>query len=499
MRLSKKTFGDISSAELTINQSIVKQLFHECVDLIEHRLNLKNNNEVILYYFEGLTDGSTLKDNVIKPILEYTGENQKLFTSYVIAAYTKELQSWDTIIESLLEGQSILFLEGHLGAIGINTKGWAERSMQEPISESTIKGSHDGFLENVSKNIGLIRRYIPSVELKIKELRIGERATVPVFLIYLNDVANKTVIQEVESKIRNIHVDTIISIGELSHYISEYMYTPFPQTLVSERPDAIANQILDGKVAILMDRSPSAMVVPMNLAGFFHVPDDYALHWFIASFVRVLRFLGFFIATLLPAMYIAIVSFHFEVIPLDLYTSIAHSRIKVPFSPILEAIIMEITLEMLREASVRLPQPIGQTIGIVGGIVIGQAAVQAGIVSNIMVIIVSITAIASFIIPNYDLSSSIRFIRFPMMFFAFLYGIVGIVCFIMILIAHSVTLKSFGTVYTVPIAPFNLTDLTDTFLRFPTSMLTKRSSTGRSKQARKKRTRYNKGGSDHDN
>ncbi|PEL85801.1 spore germination protein, partial [Bacillus wiedmannii] len=229
-----------------------------------------------------------------------------------------------------------------------------------------------------------------------------------------------------------------------------------------------------------------AMIVPMNLIGFFQTPDDYNIHWLIASFFRLLRFAGFIIAIFLPAIYIAIVSFHFEIIPIDLYTSIATSRVKVPFSPLLEAFIMEITLEMLREAGIRLPQPIGQTIGIVGGIVIGQAAVQAGLVSNVMVIIVSITAIASFIVSNYDLSSSIRLIRFPMMLLAYFYGIVGIVSGLMLLFAHFVSLTSYGSPYGLPIAPFRLQELKDSFVRFPISMITTRSSTGQPKQKKKK-------------
>ncbi|MED3570514.1 spore germination protein, partial [Bacillus thuringiensis] len=278
----------------------------------------------------------------------------------------------------------------------------------------------------------------------------------------------------------------VLSIGELSNYTKDQNWTPFPQAYLSERPDAISNHILDGKVAVLMDRSPGAMVVPMNLIGFFQTPDDYNIHWLIASFFRLLRFAGFIIAIFLPAFYIAIVSFHFEIIPIDLYTSIATSRVKVPFSPLLEAFIMEITLEMLREAGIRLPQPIGQTIGIVGGIVIGQAAVQAGLVSNVMVIIVSITAIASFIVSNYDLSSSIRLIRFPMMLLAYFYGIVGIVSGLMLLFAHFVSLTSYGSPYGMPIAPFRLQELKDSFVRFPISMITTRSSTGQPKQRKKK-------------
>lgn len=360
----------------------------------------------------------------------------QIFNFNIIAAYTKIVYTWIEITEGLLEGQYVLFMEGEERALLINTKGWAERSIQEPVSEVAIKGSHDGFIENVSKNIGLIRRYISSTQLKIKKLTIGERATTSIYVLYLGDVANKDVVQEVQKRICKIKTDTILSIGESSNFTKDQNWTPFPQTYLSEHPDSISHHILVGKMAVLIDRSPSVMIVPMNLIGFFQTPEDYNLHWLIAFFFRLLRFLEFLISIFLPALYISMVTFHFEIIPLDLYISIASSRIEVPFSPLIEAFIMEITLEMLREAGVRLPQPIGQTIGIVGGIVIGPAAVQAGLVSNVMVIIVSITAIASFIVSNYELSSSIRLIRFPMMLLAYSFGIVGIVSGLMILLAH---------------------------------------------------------------
>ncbi|MGH0554469.1 spore germination protein [Bacillus pretiosus] len=465
----------------------IEEIFDVCADLIEHPLHLKTKTNVSLYYFEGLTDTVTLKENVIKPLLEKLYDNIQIFNFNIIAAYTKIVYTWNEITEGLLEGQCVLFMEGEERALLINTKGWAERSIQEPVSEVAIKGSHDGFIENASKNIGLIRRYIPSTQLKIKKLTIGERATTSIYVLYLGDVANKDVVQEVQKRICKIKTDTILSIGELSNFTKDQNWTPFPQTYLSERPDAISHHILDGKVAVLIDRSPSVMIVPMNLIGFFQTPEDYNLHWLIASFFRLLRFLGFLISIFLPALYISMVTFHFEIIPLDLYISIASSRIKVPFSPLIEAFIMEITLEMLREAGVRLPQPIGQTIGIVGGIVIGQAAVQAGLVSNVMVIIVSITAIASFIVSNYELSSSIRLIRFPMMLLAYSFGIVGMVSGLMILLAHFATLTSYGSPYGLPIAPFRLQDLKDSFVKFPISMLTTRSSTGQPKQKKRKR------------
>ncbi|KAA0786795.1 spore germination protein [Bacillus sp. BB56-3] len=464
----------------------LEQTFDNCADLVEHPLQLKTKTNVSLYYFEGLTDSVTLKVSVITPLLQEVKEDIQVFNSNSITTHTKTVCTWNEIKKGLLEGQCVLFMEGERRALLINTKGWAERSIQEPVSEVTIKGSHDGFIENAAKNIGLIRRYIPSTGLKIKKLTVGERATTFVYLVYLDDVANADIVQEVEGRINKIKIDTVLGIGDLSNLTKDNSFTPFPQAYLSERPDAISNHILDGKVAVLVDRSPSAMIVPMNLIGFFQTPDDYNVHWLITSIFRVLRFLGFIIAVFLPAMYIAMVSFHFEIIPLDLYTSIANSRIRVPFSPLLEALIMEITLEMLREAGIRLPQPIGQTIGIVGGIVIGQAAVQAGLVSNVMVIIVSLTAIASFVVPNYDLSSCIRLIRFPMILLAYFYGILGIVSGLMLLFAHLVSLTSYGSPYGLPIAPFRFQELKDSFIRFPNSMITNRSSTGQSKQKKKK-------------
>ncbi|WP_429824068.1 spore germination protein [Brevibacillus laterosporus] len=311
--------------------------------------------------------------------------------------------------------------------------------MEEPYLEPTIKGAHDGFVENASKNLGLLRRYIPSPELKLRQLKIGERGKVTITMAYLEDVANPKVIEELERRIQALSLDVIINIGELQQLISKNTFTVFPQFLVTERPDTTAMQILKGRVAILMDRSPGVPIAPMDLVGFLETKDDYNVNWLLASFVRLLRYIAFMISLVLPAFYVATISFHLEVIPLKLLLSIGESREKVPFPPVLEALVMELSLEMLREAGLRLPGPIGQTVSIVGGIVIGQAAVQAGIVSNIMVIVVSITAIASFIIPYYDMSSTIRLLRFPMMMLAYFFGYVGIIMGLMIMFIHLIT------------------------------------------------------------
>lgn len=359
--------------------------------------------------------------------------------------------------------------------------------IEEPYLEPTIKGAHDGFVENASKNLGLLRRYIPSPELKLRQLKIGERGKVTITMAYLEDVANPKVIEELERRIQALSLDVIINIGELQQLISKNTFTVFPQFLVTERPDTTAMQILKGRVAILMDRSPGVLIAPMDLVGFLETKDDYNVNWLIASFVRLLRYIAFMISLVLPAFYVATISFHFEVIPLKLLLSIGESREKVPFPPVLEALVMALSLEMPREAGLRLPGPIGQTVSIVGGIVIGQAAVQAGIVSNIMVIVVSITAIASFIIPYYDMSSTIRLLRFPMMMLAYFFGYVGIIMGLMIMFIHLITLTSIGTPYGSPFAPVRMKEWKDAVVLTAPRYLTARPHSASPLQEKKKK------------
>lgn len=253
----------------------------------------------------------------------------------------------------------------------------------------------------------------------------------------------------------------------MEEIIEDSKFSPFPQLISTERPDSAASHIMQGRIAVVVDRSPNVLIGPAGFTTFLQSVDDYNIRWPIATFYRMLRFFAFLIATFLPALYIAVISFNYEIIPLDLLIPVGESRQRVPFPPLLEALLMEITLEMLREAGIRLPAPVGQTVGIVGGIVIGQAAVQAGIVSNIMVIVVAFTAIASFIIPNYHMASAVRLVRFLMMILAAMFGIVGIVVGLMCLIGHFLTLETLGVPYGAPLAPVRFLDWKDLFIRMP--------------------------------
>lgn len=474
-----------TSLEDNINQILSK--LDQMPDLTVQRFSWNQGEEAAILYMEELSNKKLIYEDVLSPILKDMTSLTQIEESSLVSCEMKPTHSFEMIEHSLLIGKSILLFNNHATAYQVSTISYPDRSIEEPYLEPTIKGAHDGFVENASKNLGLLRRYIPSPELKLRQMKIGERGKVNITMAYLGDVASPEVIEELERRIQALSQDVIINIGELQQLISKNTFTVFPQFLVTERPDTTAMQILQGRIAIIMDRSPGVLIAPMNLIGFLQTKDDYNVNWLLASFVRVLRYIAFMISLVLPAFYVATISFHFEVIPLKLLLSIGESREKVPFPPVLEALVMELSLEMLREAGLRLPGPIGQTVSIVGGIVIGQAAVQAGIVSNIMVIVVSITAIASFIIPYYDMSSTIRLLRFPMMMLAYFFGYVGIIMGLMIMFIHLITLTSIGMPYGSPLSPVRMKEWKDAIVLAAPKYLTTRPHSARPIQEKKKK------------
>lgn len=375
--------------------------------------------------------------------------------------------SWSRIEATILQGSSILFVDGREEAFRLDTIGWPQRAIQDSQLESSLKGSHQGFIETGGQNIAMIRRYIANRELKMRRVTVGRRGQTMVTVLYLADITNPDLVDQLEQRIEHVDVDVILNAGELSEMIEDNPFSLFPQFISTERPDTAASQLLQGRCVVVVDRSPNVLIAPVTFMSYFQSIDDYSIRWPTATFLRLLRLFAFFTAAFLPAFYIAVVSYHFEIIPMKLLLTLGESRGQVPFPPFVEAILMEITLEMLREAGVRLPAPIGQTVGIVGGIVIGQAVVQAGLISNVMVIVVAFTAISSFILPNYDMVAAVRLIRFILMILATSFGFVGLIVGLMTMIAHLLTLKSLGMPYGSPLAPMRLSDWKDTLVRIP--------------------------------
>lgn len=481
------------SDRLSENIEVISNMFTLTPDLVIRSLTSHYmEGQVTLVYLDGLVDKNSINNNILRPLMASVEQDGIGIFDLLSVSQISRVCDFQSVEDKILQGSSLLFIDGKREAYALDTNGWPQRAIEDPQLEASLKGGHQGFVETALQNIALIRRYIPNRELKIKEFWIGERGVCKVSVMFVEDIVDPEMLQNLEDRINALTVDAVLNTGELEEMIEDNPYSPFPQFFTTERPDTAASHLLQGRIAIVVDRSPSVLIAPTTFISFFHSVDDYSTRWLVASFIRLLRFLAMMVATFLPAIYIALISYNYELIPLDLILTVGESRERVPFPPLIEAVMMELTLEMLREAGIRLPSPIGQTVGIVGGIVIGQAIVQAGIVSNVMVIVVAFTAISSFIFPNYDMAAAIRLVRFAMMGLASMFGIIGIIIGFMILIGHLISLESLGAPYGSPLAPVRFRDWKDLFVRLPLWLMKDRPTSALSIQSRRQGKNWRK-------
>lgn len=423
-----------------------------------------NNMGCTILFLDSMVKKDILQSSVIGPILEMkSGEIQNV----VKATELKFSSKIPEVGASLLEGFCTILLENDAIAKSIAVGEIAARSIEEPDNERSIISSHDGFVENIGTNIFQLRKRVKSPQLKVKFFTLGKLTNTKVSMVFIENLANKKTIEEVERRISSIEVDQLLSFGDLQDYIEDNPYSPFPQMLTTERPDRGAAYLTEGKILLLVDGSPRILIVPITFFAFYQTPDDYNSRWLVGTFFRLIRFFSFIISISLPAIYIAVVSFHSEVLPIGILYSIRVSLENVPFPPYIEAFAMQIILELLKEAAIRLPTPIAQTIGIVGGLVIGTAVVEASFVSNTMIVVIGLTAIASFVAPVNEMGTSARLLGFPVMIAASLFGFFGIVLVLMVIFIHLCKLETFGTPYFAPIAPFKIEDIKDSIVRLP--------------------------------
>nr|WP_247739250.1 spore germination protein [Bacillus sp. 165] len=463
------------------NINLIQQSFISADDFTVRYL-VFNNIRYGLLFLNLIVDKQKIESSIIKPLIRIKqGDIQD-----VIPALSMQTSSTlHQIVIELLNGSSVLLEEGCNLAYILKTELYESKAIEEPVSEKVIRGSHEGLIDNLNINLNLIRRRVKSPHLTIKYQIHGQEAYTKLAMIYVNTIANEELIAEVEKRLSSIKTDYISNSGEVEELIEDEIYSPFAQLLHTERPDRVAYNLLEGRVALIVEGDPSALIMPATFFSFYRSSDDYSNRWYIGSFFRLLRLISFIIAISLPALYIAVVSYHFEVIPIELVFAIKASLEFVPFPPLVEAMAMQLALEMLREASIRLPQPIAQTIGVVGGLVIGTAVVQANFVSNTMIIVVALTAIASFVVPIHEMGTTVRLLGFPLMIAASLFGFVGIVFGLMILLMHLCKLESFGMPYFTPFAPLRIVDLKDTLLRVPFSKMKERPKSLQPKKAKR--------------
>ncbi len=466
------------------NVENIRNIMNSPDDLITRVFTIANtNHSCAVICIDGLVDKDLINDKIIRNIqLQVSQLDRPLSSSPTIIL--RELEnavvsvgeiskafSLDDVMYAILSGDTVLFVDGADEVLIIGGKGWASRGVEEPVTEALVRGPRDGFTENLRTNTAHIRRHLRDPNLRFETFKVGRRSKKSLILCYIDGIVNPALVEEVRRRINTIDLDDVPESGYVEQWIEDSFLSPFPQIQHTERPDKVATGLVQGRVGLILDGSPFALVMPMTFASSLQSPEDHYERWLIGSSLRVLRYGAAFLATFLPSLYIALSSYHPGMIPSDLAFSIAGSREGVPFPAVVEAFVMELTLELLREAGIRLPKPIGQTIGIVGGLVIGEAAVSAGIVSPVMVIVVAVTAISSFALPSYSAAIALRMLRFPIMFVAATFGLYGIILSYIMINIHIANLKSFGIPYSTPFAPSYLRDWKDLVIRAPLTML----------------------------
>ena len=431
--------------------------------------------EAAALFVDGLVDDKNVYDFVLEPLLQSDIPPQKsgkdlldfIENSLVAVSGVERVSDWSEFFSGLMEGSTMLMLDGVSLALKTGTQGGQFRSIEEPTSQLAVRGPREGFTESLRMNTAMVRRYIRNPYLWQESMVIGEATQTRVSVMYIQGIANDKVVEEVRRRLKQIKADSILESGYIEQFIEDKTFTLFPTVYHTERPDIVAANLLEGRIAIFVDGTPFVLVVPALFIQFFHAVEDYYYRFDIASALRFLRVLIFFLSLVAPSAYVAATTFHQEMIPSALVLSLAAQREAVPFPAFIEVLVMEIAFEILREAGVRLPRQIGQAISIVGALVIGQAAVEAGFVSTSTVIVVSITAIASFATPTVAIATSARIIRFVFIVISSMFGFYGLVIGLLFMTLHLCSLRSFGVPYMSPLAPMIPSNAGDTILRKP--------------------------------
>ncbi len=462
------------SDDINKTEKALKTAFGQSLDFTLEHINVGQQDGMICY-LDTMISKQNLTNLIYRPLEEVNkkgvtvteesfDEFRKKYFSGLTFTYSEYLHE---VVWQLLSGFVVIIVNGVSTSITFELNVDEKRGVEEPSTQTIIRGPKDGFNESILTNISLIRRRIKNQHLQFEKYIIGKDTQTTVAIGYINGITNKDILDEVKERINKIEASAILDSGNIEEFIIDKSFTPFPLTFSAERPDSIASQLVEGKVAILVDGSPFVIAVPSVFTDFFQATEDYYQPFFMATFVRIIRYMSFMIALVLPSLYVAITTFHHELLPTDLLISVQAQREGVPFPAVVEIFMMELTFEVLREAGIRMPRAVGPTVSIVGALVLGQAAVEAGLVSNVLVIIVAFTAIASFVSPIYNFSIATRLLRFLLIITAAFFGLYGILLSLVIMVTHLTSLRSFGVPYLAPVAPLKLEDQTDVFFRSP--------------------------------
>lgn len=428
-----------------LNQNIVNitKKMRGTADLKQRKITFRDKS-VILLYLDTLIDKESIEIHIISPLnkqISDSVEESLSTTQFTMLTTLKDISS------ALAKGNAILLEENNDKAYSIMALSDEKRAINESLNEKVTLGAHDGFVENASTNISMLRKRLGTPEFTVEYLNAGALTNVEIAVCFLDSTVDKDILHMIKDRLERLTDQEVILSRQVQEALEDSPFSPFPQTLRTERPDRAAESLLKGSVVVFLDHEPSALVTPVSFHTFLRSPEDLNSRWFVNLFYYSLRMLAFLLSVTLPAFYIAVNAYHAAILPVSTFYTLKLSVLNVPFHPLMEAAMMQVVLELLKEASVRLPSAVAQTIGTVGAIVIGSAIVQTNFISNTMVVVIAITAVSSFVIPIGEMSTTMRLMSFPLIFLAAIFGFIGIAVGLMIYQTHLVKLTSSGRAY----------------------------------------------------
>ncbi len=473
------------TADIKKSKAAMQEIFAGCDDIKFKDMTIGKGQKqsCFLVYVEVSISNTSLEQSALGGLISFLEGlpqeeiNKALAENRAGLSDVKKMVDFEEAAAGVLMGDAVLFVEGFAGAMKIPDEGYPGMGIQESDEEKVIRGSNESFTESEKSNTALIRKRIRSSRMKVEEIKVGFRSHTNVAIVYIADLAEPSLVEETRRRLTEYEIDGVLDSGVLEQLAEEKWYSPFPQFQSTRRPDRAAMLILEGKVVVLVDNSPIALVLPADVNSFLKTVDDYYNRFYMATFERLIRYGAAFLALALPGLYLAMTNFHTQILPTSLLLSFWEAREGVPFPAALEVLLMEISFELLREAGIRLPGAMGNTIGIVGGLIIGQAAVEANLVSPIVVIVVAFTALCSFAIPSEEFAFSFRLLKFFIIGLSAWMGFFGFLIGMYVILIHLTGLKSFGNPYLTPYVGAELNegqDEKDSLVRFPLRMMWKR-------------------------
>lgn len=470
---------DALTLSLDQNLDELKMLVNQSPDVIIRRFAIKvpRMEQAAIVFVDGLTDKNVINESILRPLMLESGKEGQLFSTpqdyaeelLLTVGELKRTHSMNDLVAGVLSGDTAVLFHQEQVALLISTEGWEKRAISEPDTEVIVKGPRDGFTESLRTNTALLRRRIGDASLTFEALIVGKKTKTDIVIGYVKGIVNEKLVEEVKRRLRRINTDGILGAGFIEQFIEDAPFSPFATVGYTERPDVCAAKLLEGRIAIFVDGTPVVNTVPLLFIENFQNPDDYNFRPFYSTFVRLGRYLAFLISILSPAIYVALSSYHQELLPTPFLITLAAATEGTPFPAIIEAIGMGIVFEILREAGIRLPRPIGQAVSIIGALVIGEATVTAGLVGAPVVIITALTAIASFVVPKQVEVGAV--LRLFLTLLAGILGACGIVAGLLAIFIHLAALRSFGVPYLTPITPLTPNDLKDVAVRAPIWMM----------------------------